>query len=98
MTFAVQLSLLVFVCMTIVKFEGTDALMCSICNHSFCPKPTNCKGGLTMGVCRCCEICAQTEGEICGGFWNFYGKCDQGLKCEVTRKKFHGLPGVCGKI
>ena len=64
----------------------TEALSCGPCNsrsHSACAPlyKLNCKGGLVKDVCGCCAICAKLKGEKCGGPWNLYGKCDDGLIC-----------------
>lgn len=46
-------------------------------------------GGLVKDPCRCCDVCAKVMGELCGGPWNYLGKCDKGLKClPQTRGMF----------
>lgn len=53
-------------------------------------------GGLVIDPCRCCDVCAKVMGELCGGPWNYLGKCDKGLKClPQTRGMFSS--GKCGK-
>lgn len=50
-----------------------------------------------MLCCRCCDVCAKTEGEPCGGPGDFSGTCEPSLQCV---SKFPVTdPGVCtGKI
>ena len=49
-------------------------------------------------------MCAKTEGEMCGGDWNYLGKCDRGLYCkpksDLTFHKNKIPEGICqrGKI
>lgn len=33
-------------------------------------------------LCRCCQECARTEGEPCGGDQGFSGTCEPGLSCQ----------------
>lgn len=60
-------------------------LHCPPCERIHCsPRQAlrlRCKAGVTTGVCSCCPVCAKTEGESCGGAWDYLGKCDQGLVC-----------------
>ena len=46
-------------------------------------------------ACRCCEVCAKVKGEICGGPWNYLGKCDKGLKC-LPQDTGMFISGKCG--
>ena len=55
-------------------------------------------GGLVKGVCHCCYVCAKVEGEICGGPWNFVGKCDKGLTCVKFQPMNFNSRGICTKI
>ena len=64
----------------------------------------DCRGGTTTGVCGCCPVCARVEGEKCGGYYNYLGKCDSGLYCEPLLKSKKGKKrknkepeGVCKK-
>ena len=86
-----------------VSFTTAESLSCAPCHtykHQCTPKDQlNCKGGYTLGICHCCTFCAKIEGEKCGGTWNYYGKCDVGLKC-VTAVDSHtayilDIPGIC---
>lgn len=36
----------------------------------------------TCFVFRCCQECARTEGEPCGGDQGFSGTCEPGLSCQ----------------
>ena len=69
------------------------AMKCPPCDKIHCaPRSAaklECKGGATTGVCGCCPICARVDGEKCGGYYNYLGKCDKGLYCEplVTKHK-----------
>uniref|UniRef100_A0A7N6A603 Ig-like domain-containing protein n=1 Tax=Anabas testudineus TaxID=64144 RepID=A0A7N6A603_ANATE len=60
-------------------------LHCPPCEQIHCSSrralKLQCKGGVTTGVCGCCPVCARTEGETCGGTWDYLGKCDEGLVC-----------------
>ncbi|CAG4945684.1 unnamed protein product [Colias eurytheme] len=54
-----------------------------VCNPRECEVlgPSGCPG-LGMVVwdpCRCCQVCARTVGEHCGGF---QGTCEPGLRCK----------------
>ncbi|RXM92763.1 Gonadotropin-releasing hormone II receptor [Acipenser ruthenus] len=85
--------------------EGTElqTLHCPPCERIHCtPRKAlklQCNGGITTGICGCCPVCAKTEGETCGGKWDYLGKCDEGLVCtyeesqhmEVTGQDFKGI-------
>lgn len=65
--------------------QRLQALHCPPCERIHCSTrralKLQCKGGITMGVCGCCPVCAKVEGETCGGTWDYLGKCDKGLVC-----------------
>ena len=65
--------------------QQLQALHCPPCERIHCSSRRvlrlQCKGGVTTGVCGCCPVCARTEGETCGGTWDYLGKCDEGLVC-----------------
>ena len=48
---------------------------------------------LVWDSCDCCKICGRMEGEFCGGQFNHYGRCGQGLKCHMTRA--YSVFGMC---
>ncbi len=64
-------------------------MQCPPCEQVHCtPRRANrlkCRGGVTLGICNCCPVCAKVEGEMCGGAWDYLGKCDRGLVCHVTK-------------
>lgn len=51
-----------------------------------CDVVTECAAGMVMDVCNCCPLCAQAEGEICGGKFEMDGKCGMELYC---RQPYH---------
>lgn len=65
--------------------QQLEHLHCPPCEQIHCSSQRTlklqCKGGVTTGVCGCCPVCARTEGETCGGIWDYLGKCDEGLVC-----------------
>ncbi|KAG7523441.1 cysteine-rich motor neuron 1 protein-like [Solea senegalensis] len=65
--------------------QQLQALHCPPCERIHCSTrralKLQCRGGVTTGVCGCCPVCARTEGETCGGTWDYLGKCDEGLLC-----------------
>lgn len=77
------------------------ALHCPPCEQVHCSSRRAlkllCKGGVTTGVCGCCPVCARTEGETCGGTWDYLGKCDQGLVCvpQSSDKPGSDHEGIC---
>ncbi|XP_013413451.1 cysteine-rich motor neuron 1 protein [Lingula anatina] len=81
-------------------------LKCPSCDQIHCsPRRASklyqkCKGGVTLGVCDCCPICAKVEGEDCGGEWNYLGKCDNGLYCKPRSLQHYddqvAFPGYSG--
>jgi len=62
-------------------------LQCPPCERVHCsprrPSRLRCRGGIVRGVCNCCPVCAKLEGDSCGGQWNYLGRCDAGLYCDV---------------
>ncbi len=76
-------------------------LQCPPCEKIHCTprkaKRLKCKGGVTRGICNCCPVCAKTEGESCGGEWNYLGKCDRGLNCEPNENQLikDNAEGTC---
>jgi len=73
-----RLVLVVFACLT----GGVHSLSCLPCQEVTCPPPACCtSGSYTLGICGCCQVCAQAEGEACGGPWGTSGSCAAGLRC-----------------
>uniref|UniRef100_A0A3Q2QIF0 Si:ch73-330k17.3 n=1 Tax=Fundulus heteroclitus TaxID=8078 RepID=A0A3Q2QIF0_FUNHE len=83
-----------------------QTLHCPPCEQIHCSSRRTlrlqCKGGVTTGVCGCCPVCARTEGETCGGNWDYLGKCDEGLVCihqaPAADKPDAERRGVCKAI
>uniref|UniRef100_A0A224XEU3 Putative venom insulin-like growth protein n=1 Tax=Megacormus gertschi TaxID=1843536 RepID=A0A224XEU3_9SCOR len=71
----------------------------SNCNLERCaPVPNDCKAGVTKDYDKCCPICAQAEGEECGGTWDAYGVCGIDLVCQTNGQpqNDYDLPiGIC---
>ncbi len=70
----------------------------SAANQDECPEPCsidyclkyisitkNCTK-LIRNQCDCCTVCLRTENEICGGYLNVYGICEQDLLCYKSNK------------
>ncbi|KAJ8002567.1 hypothetical protein DPEC_G00160250 [Dallia pectoralis] len=85
-----------------------QALHCPPCERIHCtPRRAlrlQCRGGVTTGICGCCPTCARSEGEGCGGAWDYLGKCDQGLVCvyQESVPPAEGKPeerkGICKAV
>uniref|UniRef100_A0A665WYF9 Si:ch73-330k17.3 n=1 Tax=Echeneis naucrates TaxID=173247 RepID=A0A665WYF9_ECHNA len=83
--------------------QQLQALHCPPCERIHCSSrralKLQCKGGVTTGVCGCCPVCARTEGESCGGTWDYLGKCDEGLVCAhqgaAADKPDEERQGIC---
>jgi len=41
---------------------------------------------LIRNQCDCCTVCLRSENQICGGYLNVYGLCEQGLLCYKSNK------------
>ncbi|XP_031566431.1 four-domain proteases inhibitor-like [Actinia tenebrosa] len=68
------------------------SLSCMSCDQVKCKTPT-CKSGVGFkDMCGCCDTCAKTEQQHCGGPWNMNGICDKGLSCVVRRKNGKVIP------
>lgn len=86
-----------------VDTQQLRALQCPPCERIHCSSrralKLQCKGGVTTGVCGCCPVCAKTEGETCGGTWDYLGKCDEGLVCvfqdSAAAKPDAERKGIC---
>lgn len=85
----------IYVCITLVS-----CLTCKSCQPSSCPVVTECSAGLVMDVCNCCAVCAQSEGEQCGGRFELDGKCGIEYYCQLKPLHGYGSPessivGIC---
>ncbi|XP_039988199.1 IGFBP domain-containing protein [Xiphias gladius] len=86
--------------------QQLQALHCPPCERIHCSSRRalrlGCRGGVTTGVCGCCPVCARTEGETCGGAWDYLGKCDEGLVCvypdAAADKRGEERKGVCKAV
>ncbi|XP_004567846.3 uncharacterized protein LOC101479022 [Maylandia zebra] len=89
-----------------VDTQQLRALQCPPCERIHCSSrralKLQCKGGVTTGVCGCCPVCAKTEGETCGGTWDYLGKCDEGLVCvfqdSAAAKPDAERKGICKAV
>ncbi|XP_037071866.1 cysteine-rich motor neuron 1 protein-like isoform X2 [Pollicipes pollicipes] len=76
------------------------ALSCTPCEKTTCVE-VSCPGRTVRDVCGCCDVCARGLGERCGGYFDSFGLCDDGLVCQTSPR--HGQPvdtgaeGVCTK-
>lgn len=69
----------------LVWLDLTQALTC--CGTVRCnSQPSCCRSGFfaPVGVCDCCQACAKSLGESCGGLSNELGTCAPGLRCLKT--------------
>ncbi|CAG5124469.1 unnamed protein product, partial [Candidula unifasciata] len=64
--------------------SGVAALSCAACDPTLCPDTSDCTGGLVLDICRCCQVCARTENQRCGGMFGILGKCDGHLHCFIS--------------
>nr|QNH72566.1 toxin candidate TRINITY_DN18171_c0_g1_i2 [Ceriantheomorphe brasiliensis] len=81
-SFQLYLALLTVVISTVTP------LSCGPCNLDKCVKAV-CKAGFVKDACGCCSVCAKTEGQKCGGLWNYYGICGAGLRCISSSDNSH---------
>ena len=64
------------------KSPEVEALSCLPCGTTPCEAPACCdSGAYTKDVCGCCNVCAKSEGEACGGPWNTSGRCKNEHSC-----------------
>ncbi|XP_019615429.1 PREDICTED: uncharacterized protein LOC109463154 [Branchiostoma belcheri] len=84
---------LLLVLVTVVVVEGRKALgKCPPCKLDQCPDIRGkCLGDVLKDPCDCCEECAKTEGETCGGKRHKLGTCMEGLHCETKRGRKKGV-------
>lgn len=68
---------------------------CGVCDRSACPeqKDKACKAGITRDRCKCCQVCAQAEGEICdiAGASKKYPPCGDYLTCKMDQDRNVGI-------
>lgn len=63
------------------------------CDVSRCPSP-HCPGGYTPDRCKCCLVCAGTEGEACGRPLD--APCGESLECRRGACRCRWAQPVCG--
>ncbi|XP_039261063.1 venom protein 302-like [Styela clava] len=93
--------------------HACNASSCRRCKQKKCKKLTECMGSIIKDNCRCCDVCAKQEGELCGGLWNLQGACDSHMKCHKEKPEtittedgkimplydpwYFQKPGICRK-
>ncbi|KAK8733120.1 hypothetical protein OTU49_006769 [Cherax quadricarinatus] len=101
MATAAAVAPLLFLCFlfTIVSVYG---LTCWPCQGVVCPSidTYDCPSGVVKSGCECCHECAKEQGEKCGGSFDVFGKCAEGLVCvrqvgQEGRPTFITWEGVC---
>ncbi|XP_067132099.1 venom protein 302-like [Centruroides vittatus] len=86
---------------------ATYALDCPPCDKSACQPHGRCRAGVVKDICNCCDVCAKTLGEECGGPDDIYGKCASWMVCarpfpppkDVDYKTWHkNQKGKCSPL
>ncbi|KAM5278201.1 serine protease HTRA4 [Hipposideros larvatus] len=83
-----------------VEAQRTWPSFCPVvCEPMRCPPLPTCSAGATpvLDRCRCCRVCAATEGEVCGGALS--RPCAPGLECSAplsTPRLGGARLGTCG--
>ncbi|XP_064085248.1 venom protein 302-like [Macrobrachium nipponense] len=74
-------ALLLCITLAVVTVSG---LSCPTCETVRCasPESLNCPYGAVEKQCGCCYECRKGEGEECGGPYNIFGTCAEGLICR----------------
>lgn len=72
-------------------FVSCFGLSCFYCDRNSCPGLVRekCAHGVVKDICGCCDVCAQGEGEVCGGIY-YDHTCSAGTKCMIELE--FGLP------
>lgn len=71
------------------------------CSIDYCLKYLSLNKNCTKLIrnqCNCCTVCLRNENEICGGYLNVYGLCEQDLLCYKSNKTTNKLSeqtGIC---
>ncbi|XP_074495787.1 kazal-type serine protease inhibitor domain-containing protein 1-like [Sebastes fasciatus] len=71
---------------------------CGPCEPDLCPQTRGCRAGLVLGLCSCCQECANLEGQTCdpGDRSVLYGLCGTGMRCRTDPRPAGG-PGDRGE-
>ena len=77
--------------------SGLGTTECRPCALVTCKKNRTCAGGRLRDACNCCDVCAKTEGQECGGKTYIYGRCNRGLTCNISGSKPADPMGTCVK-
>lgn len=60
---------------------------CGICRKEECPPASDCRAGLVLDRCGCCNVCGRIEGEKCDNYTlplqykDRYGFCGDNMAC-----------------
>ncbi|XP_068202955.1 venom protein 302-like [Palaemon carinicauda] len=89
-------SLLLLLCISLAAVT-VSGLTCASCETVRCasPESLNCPLGAVERQCGCCYECRKAEGEECGGSYNIFGTCAEGLICAGGRRRGRRIPGQC---
>lgn len=71
------------------------SLTCGSCELTTCPLVTECVAGMVMDECNCCPVCAQSNGDTCGGKYDLMGKCGLDLFCYHDYGAEENSVGIC---
>ena len=87
------------------RISRRDVIGCpETCDLQNCPAtPADCPAGEALDQCDCCQVCAASDGEACGGAGHLGGaRCADGMECVVSggteasaTVRRRGTSGVC---
>ncbi|KAL7638064.1 UNVERIFIED_CONTAM: hypothetical protein RMT77_011689 [Armadillidium vulgare] len=82
----------------VMHAKRTLSTLCIPCNETACIdlKEDDCRYGVGLDLCHCCEECLLGPGEVCGVILPFNGSCSKGLEC-VPDPSPPGSVNVIGK-
>lgn len=72
---------------------------CGVCRQEDCPPSTDCRAGLVLDRCGCCQMCGRLEGEKCDNYTlplpekDRYGFCGDNLAC-LLRNDLEDMVGT----
>ena len=70
---------------SVLKKFCSSLLMCPrVCDVSKCAHSVSvgCEHGYVLDRCDCCKTCVREVGEECGGKFDGFGVCKNGLECQ----------------